>query len=92
MQARLASLQADVKLDSEVACCYAKSDKYWVTDPQGIAWETFHTLANIPVFGESGNERGARASCCIPLAAPKQEQKSACCVPTQTQPADGPCC
>ena len=26
------------------ACCYALSDKYWVTDPQGVAWETFHTL------------------------------------------------
>ena len=30
-------------------CCYARSDKYWTTDPQGIAWETFHTLESIPV-------------------------------------------
>ncbi len=29
-----------------------KSDKYWVTDPTGIAWETFHTLGSIPVYGE----------------------------------------
>ncbi len=34
-----------VALDqSDAACCYARSDKYWTTDPQGIAWETFHTL------------------------------------------------
>jgi len=33
-------------------CCYAQSDKYWVTDPTGIAWETFHTLGSIPVYGE----------------------------------------
>ena len=38
--------------ESEQACCYAKSDKYWVTDPTGIAWETFHTLGSIPVFRE----------------------------------------
>src|ERR1700744_1520413 len=34
------------------ACCYAHGDKYWVTDPTGIAWETFHTLGSIPVYGE----------------------------------------
>ena len=34
-------------------CCYARSDKYWITDPQGIAWETFHTLDSIPVYGET---------------------------------------
>jgi catechol 2,3-dioxygenase-like lactoylglutathione lyase family enzyme len=27
-------------------CCYARSDKHWVTDPQGLAWETFHTLGS----------------------------------------------
>jgi catechol 2,3-dioxygenase-like lactoylglutathione lyase family enzyme len=33
-------------------CCYARSDKYWISDPQGIAWETFHTLDPAPVYGE----------------------------------------
>lgn len=37
---------------NEQPCCYAKSGKYWVTDPTGIAWETFHTLGRIPVYGE----------------------------------------
>jgi hypothetical protein len=56
-------------LDEQGAsCCYAKSDKHWVKDPQGIAWETFHTLAAIPVFGEDA-----------PPAAPAQND--ACCVP-----------
>ena len=32
-------------------CCYAVSDKHWVQDPQGIAWEAFHSLDSIPVFG-----------------------------------------
>jgi len=54
-------------------CCYARSDKYWTTDPQGIAWETFHTLDSIPVYGEA--ERSQKSACCD--AAPSKT--SACC-------------
>jgi lactoylglutathione lyase len=45
---------ADLALldEGETTCCYARSEKHWVTDPQGIAWEHFHTLGNIPVFNE----------------------------------------
>ena len=39
--------------EGETTCCYARSEKHWVTDPQGIAWEHFHTLADIPVFSEA---------------------------------------
>ena len=46
-------------------CCYAKSDKYWVQDPAGIAWETFHTLGSAPMFGEQ----------------PEAEKQNACCTP-----------
>lgn len=52
------------------ACCYAKSDKYWITDPQGIAWETFHTLDAIPVFGEdtgTGAPAPGEPACCTPV-------------------------
>jgi catechol 2,3-dioxygenase-like lactoylglutathione lyase family enzyme len=56
---------------SGAACCYAKSDKYWITDPQGIAWETFHTLDSIPVFGEDNHTAQpaqAETACCAPAA------------------------
>ena len=58
------------------ACCYAQSDKYWTRDPQGIAWETFHTLDSIPVFGDAGDapEAAAAGACCVPSA----ESASAC--------------
>lgn len=52
--------------DAGASCCYARSDKYWVQDPQGIAWETFHTLGAIPVFGEAAAAEPARAACCVP--------------------------
>jgi hypothetical protein len=62
--------------EGATTCCYAKSEKHWVTDPQGIAWEQFHTLANIPVFRE-GEDSGA---CCTP-AAPATTEPAACCAP-----------
>lgn len=92
MQARLEALQPDINKEEDVACCYAKSDKYWVTDPQGIAWETFHTLDAIPVFGEGRAGQAVKAACCIPLD-PKQAADAPCCVPTQGQPeVGGKCC
>jgi len=46
------------------ACCYARSDKYWVEDPQGVAWETFHTLGSIPVFGTKPEGAREKDACC----------------------------
>ena len=80
---------ADVALLDEGAttCCYAKSEKHWVTDPQGIAWEHFQTLENIPVFSESQNATSsptapAAAACCPPLGTPvgiPVKAGSSCC-------------
>jgi hypothetical protein len=63
--------QADVSTTSQknASCCYAKSDKYWTLDPQGIAWESFHTLDSVPLFGEDTRAKAqpvAAASCCGP--------------------------
>jgi hypothetical protein len=41
-----------VTAQKAAACCYSQSNKYWTIDPQGIPWETFYSLASIPVFGE----------------------------------------
>ncbi|QQX82985.1 glyoxalase/bleomycin resistance/dioxygenase family protein [Cupriavidus necator] len=63
---------ADMALldQGETTCCYARSEKHWVTDPQGIAWEHFHTLGNVPVFGEGKAEAtsGEGSACCAPRA------------------------
>jgi len=60
--------QADLatKVEKEVACCYARSNKYWVTDPGGIAWETFHTLGSVPTFNEQPAAGSAEPACCAP--------------------------
>jgi catechol 2,3-dioxygenase-like lactoylglutathione lyase family enzyme len=61
--------QADVatQAEKEIACCYARSNKYWVTDPTGIAWETFHTLGTVPTFSEAAAPSRAGEACCAPV-------------------------
>lgn len=63
---------ADLALLDEGAtsCCYARSEKHWVTDPQGIAWEHFHTLGNIPVFRERADATLTATACCAPNTRP----------------------
>ncbi len=52
MRSQLQAADARLIQEDEQPCCYAQSNKYWVTDPTGLAWETFHTLGSIPVYGE----------------------------------------
>jgi hypothetical protein len=93
MEARLSTLQLPVLAQENASCCYAKSDKYWVEDPSGIAWETFHTLDSVPVYGEhtlnGQSDKAEGGACCIPLA--RTDGKSACCVPAKAS-ATGACC
>jgi catechol 2,3-dioxygenase-like lactoylglutathione lyase family enzyme len=55
-------------------CCYAKSEKSWIDDPTGIAWETFLTSGESTVYGDSSKEKSGEAriahaqSCCAPAA------------------------
>lgn len=70
---------ADMVLIDEGAtsCCYARSDKHWVVDPQGLPWEHFRTLGTIPVFGEGEVAHAETAAIETPPA-------SACCGPRAT--------
>jgi catechol 2,3-dioxygenase-like lactoylglutathione lyase family enzyme len=58
--ARLAMADA-----GETTCCYARSDKHWITDPQGLAWEHFHTLADVPTYAAPAAKASA---CCAPTS------------------------
>jgi len=52
MNQRLAQVGLPAAEQKNAQCCYAASNKYWTVDPQGIAWEAFHSLTSIPVFGQ----------------------------------------
>ena len=58
---------AGITTETGVACCYVESNKHWLTDPQGVAWEAFHSLANIPTFSKDMvNADGSESACCAP--------------------------
>ena len=73
---------------NNAACCYTESNKYWITDPQGIAWETFHTLANIPTFGEDTKAAAVESAnaCCAPQ--PERQTIGFFSRPARTQAAE----
>jgi hypothetical protein len=79
-------------------CCYAKSDKHWVTDPQGIPWEAFHTLDAIPLFGSTAEPDAQAGACCSPddAAAPASPNAATCCATpggtAAAATAQAPCC
>jgi len=61
-----------VTFDQEsTTCCYAQSDKSWVTDTAGVRWETFFTHGEATSYGE--DEILPASSCCAP------KPQSACC-------------
>ncbi len=76
LRAHAANADMAILDEGETTCCYARSDKYWVTDPQGVAWEQFHTLGNIPVFNEQKAQADGAACCAAPAPVPVQFVKS----------------
>ena len=87
VEMKTAALNADMAMldEGETTCCYARSDKHWITDPQGVAWEQFHTLGDIPVFNEA-SQPASGAACC----APEKIAAAACCIPQTVSTAN--CC
>lgn len=88
---RLEAADAPVFEEGQTTCCYAKSEKSWINDPQGVAWETFHTTGESTTYG-GGVESAAPEShaatkppeCCIPAAEAKTSEAAAaasCCGP-----------
>jgi catechol 2,3-dioxygenase-like lactoylglutathione lyase family enzyme len=79
LREQMAGAQFAALEQSNAACCYARSDKHWTTDPQGVPWETFHTLDAIPVYGDT-NRAQTRACCdAAPTADFASAKPGACC-------------
>ncbi|MDI3467707.1 MAG: glyoxalase [Nitrospira sp.] len=63
--------------EGETVCCYAKSDKTWVQDPAGVAWETYRTMEDAQIYGE--NPVNAESACCTP----ETKGTPNCCEPSE---------
>jgi catechol 2,3-dioxygenase-like lactoylglutathione lyase family enzyme len=87
---RLQQADRPVLEEGATTCCYAKSEKSWITDPQGLSWETFLTSGESTVYGDSvdlGPIRVAAAVCCTPAM-----PQGACGAPKPELAADISCC
>lgn len=88
IKTRLEKADMDMLSQEGTTCCYSKSDKHWVQDPSGIAWETYHTLESAPTFNDAENNEAAESACCAPTQTiqistvkgmKKHDDKSSCC-------------
>ena len=82
---RLAEAGQSILKQAATTCCYAKSNKAWVRDPQGVAWETFHTFGDSTIYGEdriTTDTEGSTsaAACCAPTDKAVSNRIS-CCAP-----------
>lgn len=70
---RLKAAEGTVLNEGVTTCCYAQSEKTWIADPQGVAWETFLTTGESTVYGTSAKLDRLKADsvCCAPVAAQK---------------------
>ena len=91
LKARAESADMALLDEGTTTCCYARSDKHWITDPQGIAWEHFHSLENIPVFNEAAQSAPKASACCTP-AAVATTTASSCCAPQTPTSNSKSCC
>ena len=76
--------------EGATTCCYAQSEKSWITDPQGLSWETFLTTGDSTVYGDSadlGAIRTISAACCAP-----ETSQGGCCESNQELAVKAPCC
>lgn len=64
---RLEKTELSVLTDEGATCCYAKSDKHWVQDPSGIAWETYRNLESALTFNDHDSIE-TNSACCAPAA------------------------
>ena len=67
--------------EGATTCCYARSEKSWIADPDGVVWETFLTHGNATVYGDSPTLTAASldadsGACCAPALQP---ERKACC-------------
>lgn len=96
---RIERAEGPVLAEGETTCCYAQSEKSWIVDPQGIAWETFHTTGESTVYGNGVREQldAMAAACCAVAAAPATANAgtTSCCGPSKaSEPAtaEAKCC
>ena len=68
---RLKAADRPMLEEGRTTCCYAKSEKSWIADPDGVVWETFYTDGEATTYGDSPalgtlGDNLAESQCCVP--------------------------
>jgi len=71
---RLKAAERPVLEEGRTTCCYARSEKSWIADPDGVVWEAFHTDGEATTYGDSPAlgtlaDSQSETKCCLPKAA-----------------------
>src|SRR5271168_575610 len=82
---RLDAAGQSVAKQENAACCYARGNKGWVSDPSGISWETFHTFGENTVYGNDLAPRPPAARPASSCCAPAPTSTNACCSASKAQ-------
>lgn len=80
---RLQAADRPVLEEGATTCCYARSEKSWIADPDGVVWEAFLTMGDSTVYGTSPD---------FAELASDQAAANACCAPQMAAPASPTCC
>ncbi|HEX8642945.1 MAG TPA: ArsI/CadI family heavy metal resistance metalloenzyme [Allosphingosinicella sp.] len=104
---RLNAAGRPVLEEGATTCCYAKSEKSWIADPDGVVWEAFFTSGEATVYGDGPelsavSDNASDTTCCapdMPAAAPPADAccaettpQGVCCEPKPHLAADAACC
>ena len=49
-------------VEDQTTCCYAKANKVWATEPEGLRWEWYRVIEDSETFGEAPGSEGGGAS------------------------------
>ncbi len=91
--ARLRAADAVSLAEQGTTCCYARSDKFWSEDPQGLRWESFRSMGTATTYHAPNAQENPAMICCGPQSdAPRMAEASACCEPVAVQPVASGCC
>jgi catechol 2,3-dioxygenase-like lactoylglutathione lyase family enzyme len=81
------------RTQGKVTCCYARSEKHWAVDPQGLAWEHFMTISDANV---SGDDAAVQTPACdtaeTELGDSSTSVQSPCCLPQEKLQRRAQCC
>src|SRR5687767_4105133 len=89
---RLKAADRPLLEEGATTCCYAKSEKSWIADPDGVVWEAFFTSGEATVYGDSPALTALSGNAADNACCDAETPQGLCCPPKAELPAAAPCC